>query len=127
MTAMEQVVENVELASRMQDGPLSRAELDVIEQVRRAYEERTVVDCTACRYCMPCPEGIDIPLLFSCLNNASLFDDLQLEQRTYGIEVAAGHTAPASRCTECGQCEEACPQRIEVIRELKNVVRAMEG
>jgi predicted aldo/keto reductase-like oxidoreductase len=127
MTAMEHVVENVDLAQRGTSGSLSDEELALVARVRDAYEARTAVDCTACRYCMPCTEGIDIPLVFSLLNNAFLFDGIEDERRTYGIEFAMGHTAPASACSECGQCEEACPQQLEVIRELKKVVELFES
>ncbi len=86
-----------------------------------------MVDCTGCRYCMPCPQGIDIPMVFSCLNNASLFDAPGEELRNYNIEVKIGHTAPASACAECGQCEEACPQQIGVSQEMKKVVEIFEA
>jgi predicted aldo/keto reductase-like oxidoreductase len=127
MSTMEQVVENVEIASQARPHNMGPGELELIERVRRAYKERTVVDCTGCRYCMPCPQGIDIPLVFSCLNNASLFDALGEELRNYNIEVKTGHSAPATACAECGQCEEACPQQIEVSQEMKKVVEAFES
>jgi predicted aldo/keto reductase-like oxidoreductase len=127
MSTMEQMVENVEIASRARSQTLTPDELALIERVRQAYQARTVVDCTACRYCMPCPQGVAIPMMFSFLNSASLFDRLPGEQRDYNIVVGAGHSAPASACAECGQCEEACPQQLRVSEELKKVVRAFEG
>jgi predicted aldo/keto reductase-like oxidoreductase len=127
MSTMEQVVENVEVASRGLAGSLGPAELALIEQVRQAYQKRTAVDCTSCRYCMPCPQGIDIPLVFSFVNNAALFDDVTGERGGYRAEVAMGHTAQASACTECGHCEEMCPQHLDVIREMENASRMFEG
>jgi predicted aldo/keto reductase-like oxidoreductase len=126
MSTMEQVVENVELASEGSPASLSAAELAVIGKVQEAYRSRTVVDCTACRYCMPCPQGINIPLVFSCLNNASLFDDLVGERISYNMDIQFGHTAPASACTQCGQCAEACPQQLDVTRELASVAEIFE-
>jgi uncharacterized protein len=125
MSTMEQTKENVKLASQGQPGSLSAAELALIERVREEYRSRTVVDCTECRYCMPCPQGIVIPFVFSCLNNASLFDALEEERRLYDMQVNLGQTASASGCTECGRCEEACPQKIEVIREMANAARVL--
>jgi predicted aldo/keto reductase-like oxidoreductase len=119
-------VENVELASEGSPASLSAAELAVIGKVQEAYRSRTVVDCTACRYCMPCPQGINIPLVFSCLNNASLFDDLVGERISYNMDIQFGHTAPASACTQCGQCAEACPQQLDVTRELASVAEIFE-
>ncbi len=126
MTTMEQVVENVELAGRAEAGSLEPWELALIGQVREAYQARMAVGCTECRYCLPCPEGIDIPLILGCLNNAALFDALEVERGGYGFEVRAGHTARASACAECGQCEDACPQQIKVIEELANASRILD-
>ncbi len=126
MSSMEQVVENVELASRGEAGSLTPVELALIERARDAYRARIAVDCTACRYCQPCPQGIDIPLVLDLVNNASLFDDPAAEREGYKIEISAGHTAAAAACVECGQCEEACPQQIKVIEELANASRLLE-
>jgi predicted aldo/keto reductase-like oxidoreductase len=126
MSTMDQVVENVEVASRARAQTLSSEDLALIERARQAYRARTVVDCTGCRYCMPCPQGINIPMMFSFLNDASLFGGLSEEKRAYNIEVGAGHTASASTCAECGQCEEACPQQLVVSSELKKVVQVFE-
>ncbi len=126
MSTMEQVVNNVELASLGQSGSLTAADHDLVAEVRNAYQARTVVDCTGCRYCMPCPQGIDIPLILSKVNDASLFEDEEEEKRGYNIEVALKHTAPASECSECGQCEAACPQKLEVPKELANAVQLFE-
>ena len=57
------------------------------------------------------------------LSDAALFDNLAEERRAYGIAVGAGQTAPASACSECGQCVEACPQQLDVTRELAGVAR----
>jgi len=119
MTAMEQVVENVRLASEALPGSLSATELALVERARAAYAARIAVDCTECRYCMPCPQGINIPMMFSFVNSAALFDDPSQDLMGYQYEVAAGHTAPLSACEECGQCEEACPQMIKIPEELK--------
>ncbi len=126
MSTMEQVVANVELASEGRAGSLTPAERELIDAVRVAYKARIVVGCTTCRYCLPCPQGIDIPVVLSCVNNASLFDDPEGEGKGYNLEVDIKHTARASECTECGQCEAACPQQLEIIKELANAVRMFE-
>jgi predicted aldo/keto reductase-like oxidoreductase len=126
MSTMEQVVDNVALAARGQAGSLTAADRERIAGVRDAYRARIAVDCTGCRYCMPCPQGIDIPLVLARVNDASLFDDPTEEKRAYHMEIALKHTASASECSECGQCEGACPQQLEVIAELANAVRLFE-
>jgi predicted aldo/keto reductase-like oxidoreductase len=118
MSTMEQVVENVRVAAEAEAGSLARSELDLIELVRDAYLARTVVDCTACRYCLPCPQGIDIPGAFSSVNDAALFDDPGMARIGYQIAVEQGFTKPVSACEECGQCEERCPQQLNIIEQL---------
>jgi hypothetical protein len=126
MSTMSQVVENVALASEGYPASLGAGELAAIGRVQDAYKARTVVDCTACRYCMPCPQGIDIPKMFSFLNDASLFGNVSEERRGYEIEVRTGQSAPASACTKCEQCVEACPQQLDVPRELAGVAKTFE-
>jgi uncharacterized protein len=122
MSTMEQVVENVEIAARAEVGSLTAVERSLYDQVREAYQARIAVDCTECRYCLPCPEGITIPMILSFVNNAALFDDPSAELANYRFQLDAGLTAPASACTACGQCEEACPQQIKVPQELAKAV-----
>jgi predicted aldo/keto reductase-like oxidoreductase len=126
MSTMEQVVENVELASEGYPGSLGAAESAAIEAAQKAYRERIVVDCTGCGYCLPCPQGINIPRFFSLLNNVSLFENVAEEQKGYGMDLGTGHSAAASACTECGQCAEACPQQLDVPREMAGVARTFE-
>jgi uncharacterized protein len=125
MSTMEHVVANVGVAAGAQAGSLTPEELTLIGRVREEFRQRTVVDCTQCRYCQPCPQGILIPFVLGCVNDAALFDALEMERAGYGFFVASGQTASASACTQCGQCEDACPQKIEVIRELENAVRIL--
>ncbi len=126
MSTMEQLAENLTIAEQGLPHSLTAPDLKLIEKVRQVYSERVKVDCTACRYCMPCPAGIDIPMLFGLLNNASLYDSAGTEKFIYGIERTLGTTTKASDCTECGHCMEACPQAIEVPKILKEFAEAFE-
>ena len=126
MSTMDQVVENVALASEGLPASLSAEELAVIDQVRAAYRERTAVDCTACRYCLPCPEGIDIPFMFGLLNNVSLYGSVAEEKYVHDLETRFEKTALASSCSECEQCVEACPQKLDVPREMARVAETFE-
>jgi len=101
-------------------------ELDLIEKVRQVYVDRTVVPCTSCRYCMPCPEGIDIPKILGMRNDASLYGDVMGERFGYHMILDLGVTAKASECTECRQCADACPQQIDVPEALADCVRLFE-
>ncbi len=127
MSDLAQVVENVALAAQGHPASLSAEEHELIARVRAAYRARTAVGCTGCKYCLPCPSGINIPLVLSCLNNASLFENVEGEKIGYSIEVALGHTSRASECASCGRCEEACPQRVPVIEALAKVTELFEA
>jgi uncharacterized protein len=126
MSTMDQVVENVALASEGRTNSLRPDELALLREVGEAYRQRLRVDCTACRYCMPCPAGIDIPFMLDCLNNASLYDSIGEERWNYTTEVTAGTMAKASECTKCRQCADACPQGISVPDMLRECVRLFE-
>ena len=112
MSTPEQVEQNLASADRAEVGSLDAEEHALIARAREAFRARTVADCTACGYCMPCPAGIDIPGCFAKLNAASRWDDAE--------GVRAGYLkleGTASLCTQCGLCEDACPQQLPV-REL---------
>ncbi len=126
MSTMEQVIENVALAFEGHPDSLDAEELAVIGEVQQEYLARTAVDCTACRYCLPCPEGIDIPKMFGFLNNASLYGSLDEERFGYELEVRTGQSAPASACAECEECVAKCPQQLDIPRELVKVAETFE-
>ena len=75
MNTVEEVVENVRVAEGGMPHSLAPEELELISRVRDVYKTRTLVNCTACNYCLPCPSGVNIPIVFSCLNDCSLYDD----------------------------------------------------
>ncbi len=111
MTTMEQVEENLVAAGRSRPGLLTTEELELVARVRDVYRELSPIPCTACRYCMPCPQGVDIPEVLRLYNDAHMFGDLP-RQRVYYSWIDEG--ARADSCTACGECESACPQGIAV-------------
>ncbi len=124
MSDMAQVEENIRVADGGYSNSLTEAEKAVIARAREIYESRMKVNCTGCRYCMPCPEGVNISQNFKHLNNAAMFDDPEGARKVYRILVPEDRWA--SNCTECGQCEERCPQQIPIRKMLKEVVRLFE-
>lgn len=112
MGAMEQVEENIRVASEAEAGSLTSAELAAYDEAREIVTSRTRAACTACAYCQPCPMGVEIPRVLASLNTAFMWGDSN--QWNAGYTQVKG---VASLCSECGQCEEICPQALP-IREL---------
>jgi len=118
MTTPEQVADNLATADTAEPGSLTDAERALVAEVRAVYRSRIKADCTACKYCMPCPAGVDIPGVFARLNNASLYDDFDGAKEAYLTKV----TEKASACTQCGACIPKCPQGIEIPDVLEEAV-----
>ena len=107
MSTHEQVADNIRYAEKGLPGSLTAEDLSTINKVRDIYMERVKIPCTGCGYCMPCPNGINIPENFSRYNNAFMFDSLEHEEKTfYAFIKSLGMTGSVSDCAECGQCEE---------------------
>ncbi len=112
MSAMEQVEENLQFANRSRVQSFGDAEQELIAQVREMYRARTAVPCTKCSYCMPCPNGVNIPTNFDFFNHAHLFDDVVGARFRY--EVFLTPEQRSGSCIECGTCEDLCPQKIPI-------------
>jgi len=117
MSNMEQVLENVKIANDGFVNILGDEEKDLIGEVRDAYKERVHVSCTACGYCSPCPQGVDIPLNLSLLNDLYMYQNMEKPSGNYMFLNAKN--ASASFCDECGECEEKCTQNIQIRKYLK--------
>jgi len=125
MTAMEHVDENLASADRSNVGSLRTEDLALIDRVRDAYRTISPIPCTDCRYCMPCPNGVAIPRIFAVYNDLKMYGDEVRARMSYNQFMKAEERA--NRCVECGACEAACPQQIEIIDWLKRVHSALDA
>lgn len=122
MSTMEQVTENVEIAGRAGNSRLNPEEQALIERVREAYTGLSPIPCTGCRYCMPCPNGVEIPAIFRIYREKVMYKaDRMARMRYHGGPWGIGPDQDATNCVECGKCVEACPQHIEIPEWLKKV------
>lgn len=125
MNSMDMVRENCRTASEAGAGEMTEADFDVLKRVVAAIREKDKIGCTGCRYCMPCPKGVDIPGTFRCYNA------MYIESKTQGrfqYAQTVGLTkepAFADQCIGCGKCEKHCPQSLPIRELLKTADRAL--
>ncbi|MGL4393231.1 MAG: aldo/keto reductase [Fusobacteriaceae bacterium] len=118
MSSLEQMKENVSIVSKIQEPLMTKDDLKVIEKVKKIYQSKIKVNCTSCKYCMPCPAGVNIHGNFGMYNNASMFNNFKKFKNEYNDQ---SKDSLASKCVACGACEKVCPQGIKIIEELKIV------
>lgn len=127
MSEMLHVVENLETAATAEVNSLSEKEMETIEEVKHIIKSKVKVGCTACSYCMPCPNGVNIPQCFTIFNDYHCYDsDKARHTATVMYNMTLTDKEKASNCIECGHCESHCPQNIKIMDRLKEVVSTFE-
>ena len=119
MNSLEMVEENARVASEAAVGEFTAEDFEVIDKVAAIIKSKEKVGCTGCRYCMPCPKGVDIPGAFHYYNLMYTISKRngRLEYaRNVGLRENPGY---ATLCIKCGKCEQHCPQHIEIRKELE--------
>lgn len=126
MSSLEQVIDNIKAVdSQGEANSMTKIEKQVIEDLSKEFKSKIKVNCTGCKYCLPCPKSVQIPLCFELLNSSSMFNDIKKAKDMYnGFLVSEG--SDASNCVECGACEQKCPQHINIIEKLKEVRELFE-
>jgi predicted aldo/keto reductase-like oxidoreductase len=114
MSSLEEVVENIALASGAEAEAFSVMEELVVSRVRDAYRALKPIPCTACRGCMPCPQDVDAPRIFEIYNDAVMYNDVTTAQEIYRLEK---HNL--DNCNECKICEDRCGMKIPLVEWLK--------
>ncbi|MCR5671631.1 MAG: aldo/keto reductase [Butyrivibrio sp.] len=125
MNSMDMVKENCRIASEAEAGGFTEDDRKTISEVKSIIAESELVGCTGCRYCMPCPKGVDIPALFRSYNLTALGkkSDARFEYaQTVGLRK---DPAFATQCIGCGKCEQHCPQSIPIREKIKEADRAL--
>ena len=117
MTSLEQVRQNIEIASRIDR--ISENDQELIREVARTYRTRLGNMCTRCGYCMPCPHGVDIINCFTEYNIAHMMDNPKASAMQYFSLI--DDDARADCCVDCGECIPFCTQMINIPEELEKV------
>ena len=135
MTYMEHLKDN--LLSYCPLKPLTQKEQEWLETMARKLVGVENIPCNDCKYCMPCPYGVDIPGLFvhynKCMNEGSLPTDMQDPEYTrlrreylIGLNRSVPRLRQAAHCIGCGQCEPHCPQNIRIPKEMRKLDEFVE-
>lgn len=90
-----------------------------MEDVAATIRGRVQNGCTGCRYCMPCPAGVNIPGCFSAWNTYHMYQNYNVVK--WNWENNIGEAQQAKNCVKCGKCEAACPQKLSIRKDLEKV------
>ena len=131
MTYMEHLKQNLETYSPLR--PITAEEDAFLMKVAEQYVELKTVPCTSCNYCMPCPYGLNIPVIFTYYNKCVTEGKMPTgnrEAKEYwqarraflvGYDRNVPSLRQASHCIGCNQCVEHCPQKINIPGELHRI------
>jgi predicted aldo/keto reductase-like oxidoreductase len=127
VSTLEQLKDNIKIFSADDAVPHCMSEDDkaLLVKVREKYKSIQSIPCTACRYCVPCPNNVDIPGIFALYNDGMAFENFDQPRRGYML--ISRFQQDASQCVACGQCEEKCPQHINISGELAKAHGRLKG
>lgn len=117
MGTQEQVTENLASADKFGVGCLTDEERRQFYSAKKAFDKSTLIPCTGCDYCQPCPNEVLIPKVFAAYNTIGEGDMRKVRETLPEIEEII------DRCVKCGICEQKCPQQINIVEQLRQIQR----
>ncbi len=121
MSDAVQVKDNLETLGRF--SPLDENEAKAVDKVTKILKSRVNNGCTACDYCMPCPYGVNIPRNFAIWNHFGIYGDkTKAKNQWNGLK----DEKKGKHCTECGACEDVCPQSLSIIENLASLQKELD-
>ncbi|WP_405295082.1 aldo/keto reductase [Methanobrevibacter sp.] len=131
MNTFQQLDENLESANDVTPLSMSLEDMQTVELVKRVMRDSLKINCSTCGYCMPCPQGVNIPECMKIYNekylfgHKGLFNQSLIDYYQY-VGGIMGNSGNAGRCNGCGKCLRKCPQKLDIIAELKKVKKEFE-
>jgi predicted aldo/keto reductase-like oxidoreductase len=125
MSTMDQVKDNLRIFENAEPACMSDSEMEVIEGAMRILDKSRAVPCTDCRYCLPCPHGVRIPMMFNLYNTYTEFGNKWRPVKTYKMWQDREDKFTADLCVKCGVCLEKCPQGIEIPDRLEELDKVL--
>ena len=116
-STLEQLKENLKIFENTECNVMSSEDLGLIRKIRETFEKKKSINCTGCKYCMPCPKNVNIPEIFKLYNSVSITDSF-IDNWTYKSSIISAG-AGADKCVNCGLCMTHCPQSIKIPENLK--------
>ena len=131
MNSQEQLRDNIDVADTTLPLSMTSDELETVDSVKNVMKDALKINCSTCGYCMPCPQGVNIPECLKIYNEKYLFNHkgfMNSAVMDYYQYVGGflGKAANAGLCNGCGKCLRKCPQKLDIISELKKVKKEFE-
>ncbi|MHA1584544.1 MAG: aldo/keto reductase, partial [Promethearchaeota archaeon] len=128
MNSIAMVEENIKSADLMEPNSMSNEEIDLISKLKKVFNKKIMVPCTFCEYCMPCPNGVAIPVNFQAINLLAWGDNEEWARNVYSDLAKTEeqllekpNRGNVGLCIKCGECLPKCPQGIDIPTELEKV------
>jgi len=116
MSNFQQVEQNIKYASNSKKNKLTPEQLNLFAKIQEQYLSKIAINCTKCNYCNICPQKIDIPEIFHCLNEVKRYENQKSPTFSYNF---IAEERRANKCTACGECVSICPQKLDIPELIK--------
>ena len=129
MNSEDQVMVNCAVASTAFPNSMPTSQMEVIKKAQNWFDSKIKVPCTGCKYCLPCPKGVEIPSIFDHFNTASMRGLLEEKETILFTDYKnmVDRNQGANQCVNCGACVSKCPQHIDIPTMIQEAHKSLMG